>query len=401
MLLRGKGLASGCAAAGTRHRGLSRCPSSRARQTPRPSAVLVVAAMCLFGVACTTSHVRVESPPDAASECLAQARIGDVDLYMTEVAAALGRLGVRGVTRRYLADAFAYERRGVAEGTVAFDGELAEATLQQLQTGDPLGVDFSVPFSRRCAASEFATCGANVDCPTSQFCDRPPGGSPCGHRGVCRARLAVGQLCADAEACEPGGTSAPVRCLNLRGDVRLVCASVVVHRLEMGARCDLPGDFPTRDSPTASVYICAWPADCVAGICSPRNSAGPDGACESDGNCAEGLYCNLAARECRNLDEFSCGPASGGAACPRAVAVAVACHDGQCVLTDGARGSRCDSLSFEADCDIGLACGDDGICGDPLPDGASCASAAPDASSECTSGCCTPAGGGVCRPVAP
>jgi hypothetical protein len=139
---------------------------------------------------------------------------------------------------------------------------------RKLQPGDACASDDACAFDSVCVDGKCAdpprlgagaVCGAMLPpCQDGLFCDST---------GVCASQKPRGASCVDAGACQDG----------------LVCfGGKCAPWLDIGSAC-------TTSSPSG----CPASESCIANSCAAvgNDRAGPDRACATDGDCADGLWC--------------------------------------------------------------------------------------------------------------
>lgn len=197
--------------------------------------------------------------------------------------------------------------------------------------------------------------------------------------GVCRELGDDLEDRALGEACDFLSVASDGRATRHTCSERLTCgAGTCVPVLSRGSRC---GDFES----------CERGSQCLSGLCSARETTGPGDPCQINSH----GFCSAPFVVCGQEGESRCSGADGtrGRRCD---ATSPPCDlgmfclvstRGACLLADGTRGAACDG---EHGCLPGLACADDGRCGDLRADGERCFEHRACASGSCSleSGCC-------------
>lgn len=344
-----------------------------------PSLVLAVAV-----AACSQAH------PQESDGCAPRTSLADFDAFAAALTeASLAATGEPTLPRATL-ETFARMRALVVDGTSALDLAAAATCLEHTRAGTAW-TECGDVLHARCATPEGTVCGGSAVCDAASWCDTPGNGAACEWAGQCRARTAVGEPCAHnpytTYKCMPSAGSASAECATTDSG-EAICMNVSVQIAAAGSPCG-----SMRPSPAGPlVFIRCEPGyRCADDVCAPESPPGEHGqACDiaNDYDCIAALYCDYSTDPptCVRPEEIACtNELTSRERCPPppAAHLPLACIDGACVVTDGARGAPCDP-GEGGDCVYGLACGADGRCGDLLADGSACGRH----SAECASGCC-------------
>lgn len=280
----------------------------------------------------------------------------------------------------------------VRGGTVMYDGAAAGACLAEVGRTCAAILSGGSPFES-CATvftgtvAEGGSCFIDEECAGDTHCDHGmsfPEACP----GVCRPRVALGEVCFGSDECSREGVSGAVGC---EWDEATMSSRCLEVRAEADAGEGQPCGLVSQTSTTQTIRACARGLWCTAdessmGVCRAPIAAGA--ACtSSDEVCVDGHFC--AGGVCRAVTIVR----TAGQACDEATLTVcdplarLACVAGTCQSTgSGTAGSMCGTgdLIEVISCNEGLVCHRDTMtCGAPKPAGAAC-----ETGIECDSGDC-------------